>query len=119
MLNNICWTMHRETWVLEDKEEDDDVTILDYAQYSSFVDVIMGEVEEPQENDALAQMLHEEEKYYDNKKVRKSRAMSEDHKTLLCPDCKEGHKLCSTLKLLKWKATYGITDKGFNKVLNS
>jgi hypothetical protein len=23
--------MHRETWVLEDKEEDDDVTILDYA----------------------------------------------------------------------------------------
>jgi hypothetical protein len=36
---------------------------LDYAQYSSFVDFVMGEVEELKEYDAQAQMLHDEGKY--------------------------------------------------------
>lgn len=48
----ICWTKHRETRVLQDKEEEDNNTILGYAQYSSFVDVTTGEAEGREENDA-------------------------------------------------------------------
>ncbi|WVZ64572.1 hypothetical protein U9M48_014070 [Paspalum notatum var. saurae] len=44
--------------------------------------------------------------------------MLEDHRTLLYPDCKEGHKkLCSILELLQWKASNGVSDKGFNELL--
>lgn len=44
--------------------------------------------------------------------------MLDEHNTLLYPDCKWGHqRLCSTLKLLQWKATNNITNKGFNEKL--
>jgi hypothetical protein len=51
-----------QTWrnrVTEDKQEDYDNTILNYAQYSSFADVLMGEAEDPKENDSLAQILND------------------------------------------------------------
>jgi hypothetical protein len=35
---------------------------------------IMGGADDLEENDALAQMLHDEEKYYDNKNVIKTKA---------------------------------------------
>jgi aromatic ring-cleaving dioxygenase len=45
--------------------------------------------------------------------------MLEDHNTLLYPDCKQGHKkLRTTLELLQWKVTNGISDKAFNEILS-
>lgn len=69
MPNYIYWTKHEETRVLENEEEDDD-TILRYAQYSSFAYALMDEAKEPKENDTLAQMLHDEVKDCSNEKVR-------------------------------------------------
>ena len=44
--------------------------------------------------------------------------MLEDHKKLLYPGCKEEHKkLCTTLDMLQWKATNGVSDKGFDELL--
>jgi membrane-bound inhibitor of C-type lysozyme len=37
MPNYICWTKHGETGVLEDEQEEEDNTILDYAQYSCHI----------------------------------------------------------------------------------
>jgi hypothetical protein len=38
--------------------------------------------------------------------------MIEDHRKLLYPDCKQGHKkLGTTLEMLQWKAKYGVSDK--------
>ena len=44
--------------------------------------------------------------------------MLEDYRTLLYPDCKQGHKkLGTTLKLLQWKASNGLSDKKFEELL--
>ena len=44
--------------------------------------------------------------------------MSKDYRTLLYPDCKQGHKkLGTTLELLQWKASNGLSDKGFEELL--
>src|SRR4051812_20269373 len=44
--------------------------------------------------------------------------MLEDHKKMLCPNCKDGStKLGTTLELLRWKAEYGLTDSAFKKIL--
>jgi len=44
--------------------------------------------------------------------------MLEDHKKPLFPCCKpEQKKLGTTLEMLKWKATKGVTDKGFGELL--
>jgi hypothetical protein len=72
MPNYICWTKHGETGVLEVDEEEYDDTFSNYAQYSSFVDAVTDEVEDAEDNDAMAQMLHDEEKDCDNEKVRKN-----------------------------------------------
>jgi hypothetical protein len=51
------------------------------------------------------------------KESKKFEKMLEDHKKLLYLDCKQGHKkLGITLELLQWKATNGITDKGFEEL---
>jgi hypothetical protein len=71
MSNYICWTNHGDTGVLEDEEEEYDGTVSNYAQYSSLIDVVMGEAKDIEDNDVLAQMLHDEEKYCDNEKVMK------------------------------------------------
>jgi hypothetical protein len=40
--------------------------------------------------------------------------MIEDHRKLLYPNCKQGHKkLGTTLEMLQWKAKYGVSDKAF------
>ena len=37
---------------------------------------------------------------------------------MLYPDCKQGHKkLGTTLELLQWKASNGLSDKGFDELL--
>ena len=42
----------------------------------------------------------------------------EDYRTLLYPDCKQDQKkLGTTLELLQWKASNGLSDKGFDELL--
>jgi len=44
--------------------------------------------------------------------------MLEDYRTLLYPDCKQNQKkLGTTLELLQWKASNGLSDKGFEELL--
>jgi hypothetical protein len=53
----------------------------------------------------------------DNEKS-KLRRMIEDHRKLLYPDCKQGHKKLGTiLEMLQWKAKYGVSDKAFERML--
>ena len=48
----------------------------------------------------------------------KFQKMLEDHRKLLYPDCEnELKKLGTTLELLQWKATNGVSDKGFGELL--
>ena len=52
------------------------------------------------------------------KEALKFEKMLEDHKKPLFPSCKpEQKKLGTTLEMLKWKATNGVTDKGFGELL--
>ena len=44
--------------------------------------------------------------------------MLEDYRTLLYPDCKQYQKkLGTTLELLQWNASNGLSDKGFEELL--
>jgi len=83
----------------------------------------MGEPEEDTEGyvveDDLGQMLREaEEGYETEKESRDLKRMLEDYRTLLYPDCKQDQKkLGTTLELLQWKASNGLSDKGFEELL--
>ena len=44
--------------------------------------------------------------------------MIEDNRKLLYPGCEDGlKKLGTTLELLQWKETYGVSDKRFSELL--
>ncbi|WVZ93332.1 hypothetical protein U9M48_039319, partial [Paspalum notatum var. saurae] len=111
MSGYVCWTKHGELGVLEGKNEEEEDGNIDFAQYNFFVDTLMGDVDEEDNTDGLAQMLHDDKEDCDNERDWKNlERMLEDHRTLLYPDCKEGHKkLRSTLELLH--------DKGFDELL--
>ena len=48
----------------------------------------------------------------------KFQKMLEEHRKLLYPDCENGlKKLGTTVELLQWKATNGVSDKGFSELL--
>ena len=48
----------------------------------------------------------------------KFQKLLEDHHKLLYPYCQNGlKKLGTTLELLQWKATNGVSDKGFGELL--
>ena len=48
----------------------------------------------------------------------KFQKLLEDHRKLLYPDCQNGlKKLGTTLELLQWKATNGVSDKVFGELL--
>ena len=48
----------------------------------------------------------------------KFQKLLEDHHKLLYPACQNGlKKLGTTLELLQWKATNGVSDKGFGELL--
>jgi hypothetical protein len=52
------------------------------------------------------------------KESKKFEKMLDDHKRLLYLDWKNGHKkLGSTLELLQWKVANGVTNKGFEEIL--
>ena len=50
------------------------------------------------------------------KELRDLKRMLEDYRTLLYPDCKQGQKKLG-LELLQWKASNGLSDKGFEELL--
>lgn len=68
----ICWTNHRETGGSKGQRRGGQQQISDYDEYSSFADVVMGEAEDPEENGALTQILHDDRKDRDNENVRKN-----------------------------------------------
>ena len=83
-------------------------------------------MEEPKADDAenestdeLGQALCGEREDCESKKERlKFQQMIEDHRKLLYPRCEDGLKKVGTiLELLQWKATYGVSDKGFGELL--
>jgi Transposase family tnp2/Domain of unknown function (DUF4218)/Transposase-associated domain/Domain of unknown function (DUF4216) len=128
MDNYTIWTKHGEPGVLmeDDEDNDDDNTIPDLAhlyEAGAFNDEPMDEVEENAAEDVphdnLRQVLLDAQKDSDTvKESMKFEKMLEDHKKLLYPDCKQGHKkLGTTLELLQWKAANGVTDKGFEELL--
>ena len=48
----------------------------------------------------------------------KFQKLLEDHRKLLYSYCQNGlKKLGTTLELLQWKATNGVSDKGFGELL--
>ncbi|WVZ75778.1 hypothetical protein U9M48_023810 [Paspalum notatum var. saurae] len=118
MSGYVCWTKHGELGVLEEEEEEEKCNI-DFARFNSFADTLMGDADDEDSTDALAQMLHDANEDCDNERDwKKLERMLEDHRTLLYPNYKEGHmKLHSTLELLQWKASNGVSDKGFNELL--
>ena len=49
----------------------------------------------------------------------KFQLMLEDHCKLLYLGCEDGlKKLGTTLELMQWNATHGVSDKGFGELLN-
>ena len=63
-------------------------------------------------------MSEAEEVCETEKESRDLKHMLEDYRTLLYPDCKQGHKkLATTLELLQWKASNGLSDNAFEKFL--
>ena len=124
MPNYFCWTKHGETGVImEDNEEDDDDN---YPLFSEHGDTKMGEDEaehevivDDQSDDDLRQVILDEQIICgtENEWLKLER-MLEDHKKLLYPTCEDGQKkLGSTLELLQWKARNGVSDKGFEQLL--
>ena len=110
--------------MLDNNEEEED-RISDFAtNYGAFFyDTAMGEPEEDTERyiveDNLGQMLREAEEVCKiEKESRDLKHMSENYGTLLYPDCKQGQKKLGTiLELLQWKASNGLSDKGFEELL--
>ena len=127
MPNYYGWTKHGERGIMLDNNEEEEDMILDFAgNYGAFFDdTAMGEPEEDAEGhvveDDLGQMLHETEEVCEIEKELRDlnlKRMLEDHRTLLYPDCKQGQKMLgTTLELLQWKVSNGLSDKGFEELL--
>ena len=123
--NYTIWTKNGETGTMLDNNEEEEDMIPDFAaNYGVFFeDAAMGEPEEETEGhiveDNLGQMLCEAEEVCEKEKeLRDPKPMLEDYRTLLYPDCKQGQKkLGTTLELLQWKASNGLSDKGFEELL--
>jgi hypothetical protein len=126
MANYVLWIRHGKRWVVmeENEDEEDDNNIPDWAAGQDFADTLMEDADEeeiPEDGhvDDLGQVLKDAQRDYenDNEKAKLHR-MIEDHRKLLYPDCKQGHKnLGTTLEMLQWKAKYGVFDKAFEGML--
>ena len=111
-------TIHSHLFHNEDGEEEDDFVPHFEHNYhdAGFEDTAMGEPEEDAEGhvveDDLGQMLREAEKVCETEKEsRDLKCMLEDYRTLLYPDCKQDQKkLGTTLELLQWKASNGLSE---------
>jgi len=108
----------------DDEEEEDDNNIPDLAAGQAFVDTTMGEADEEEfaedgPIDDLGQVLRDAQKDCETEKEsEKLQHRIDDHKKLLYPDCKKGHKKLGTrLEMLQWKAKNGVSDKAFQVIL--
>ncbi|XP_039835199.1 uncharacterized protein LOC120696118, partial [Panicum virgatum] len=126
MKKYVCWTKHGEQGVtMEDNEEEDfDDHFPGNAGIGAFDDDIPMEepevdVAENDPSDDLGQALHNVQADCESETERlKFQKLLEDHHKLLYPDCQNGFKkLGTTLELLQWKATNGVSDKGFGELL--
>jgi len=109
MPNYFVWTKHGERGVMmDDDDEEEDDNIFDLIQGSAFADAPMGDAEEEMGKaegpiDDLGQVLRDAKEDCEN--VNESKLferMLDDHKKLLYPDCKQGHKkLGTTLEMLQ------------------
>jgi hypothetical protein len=108
----------------ENEDEEDDNNIPNWAAGQDFTDTLMEDADEeeiPEDGhvDDLGQVLKNAQRdcENDNEKAKLCR-MIEDHRKLLYPDCKQGHKkLGTTLEMLQWKGKYGVSDKAFEGML--
>ena len=77
------------------------------------------DVAEVDSSDNLGQALHNVRADCESETERlKFQKMFEDHCKLLYPGCENGlKKLGTTLELLQWKVTNGVSDKGFGELL--
>ena len=77
------------------------------------------DIAEDDPDDDLGQALHNVRADCESEKERlKFQKMLEDHRKLLYPGCEDVlKKLGTTLELLQWKATNGLSDKGFGELL--
>ena len=122
MPNYYIWTKHGEREIVLDNNVEEEDRIPNFAgNYGAFFDdTAMGESEEDTEGHIVEDDLgHEAEEVCEiEKESRDLMRMLEDYRTLLYPDCKQGHKkLGTTLELLQWKASNGLSDKGFEELL--
>ena len=110
---------------MEDNEEEDfDDHFLGNVGIGVFDDDIPMEepevdVAENDPSDDLGQALHNVQADCESEMERlKFQKLLEDHRKLLYPDCQNGlKKLGTTLELLQWKTTNGVSDKGFGELL--
>ena len=107
-----CWTSHGEE---ENLQGDDENIAMDAAEDDNMADAF-GEFC----SDDLETMVHHEEaKLMGTTRERKKfDQLKADLKKPLYPNCPEGlMKLRTTLELMQWKATNGVSDKAFNELL--
>jgi hypothetical protein len=78
-----------------------------------------GEVADADPTDDLGQALRNAREDCESENERmKFQHMLADHRKLLYPGCTSGmKKLGITLELLQWKATHGVSNKGFGELL--
>jgi hypothetical protein len=96
MANYVLWTRHGERGVVmeENKDEEDDNNIPDWAAGQDFVDTLMEDADEEEiledvRVDDLGQVLKDAQRDCENDSEKaKLRRMIEDHRKLFYPDCK-------------------------------
>ena len=128
-----CWSKHGERGVRqEDNEEEEDADEI-YRRMSpeEYGDTAMEDNEEEgggneeeqhasdESDDGLGRVISDaKDQCYTKREKLKLEAMLHDHRKLLYPNCEDGStKLGTTLELLKWKAEFGLCDKGFENLL--
>ena len=108
---------------MEENEEEEDND--NYPTFTEDGDTPMGEddaeeepnVDEPDDDFGRAILDAQINSGSENKRS-KLESLLEDHKKNLYPNCEDGQKkLGTTLELLQWKAENGITDRGFENLL--
>ena len=109
---------------MEDNEEEEDDE--NYPMFHEQGDTTMGEDEAEEEafvdnpdDDLRRAILDAQRNCETNNERLKLERMLEDHNKLLYTNCEDGQKkLGTTLELLQWKAENGLSDKGFERLLN-
>jgi len=64
----VCWNKHGELGVLEGENEEVEDGNIDFILYNSFDDTLMGNVDDEDSTDGLAQMLHDAKEDCDNER---------------------------------------------------